>query len=94
MTLSALQAHHIEKALIARNTLEAVRLYNDALDCGLAHAKTEVDKIFELLRVQKPAYFRREYVEVYTPEETFTIHWEVIGAITLIAIAMYHFFAE
>ncbi len=93
MTLSALQEHHIEKALIARDSVEAVRLYSEALGCGLAHAKHEVDKILELLVVQKPAYFRYEPVEVYAQEETLTINRSGIGAFMLIAVAMYHFFA-
>jgi len=58
MTLTALQAYNIEKAIAAGQQIEAIKQYREATHCDLAEAKAAIDRISNELREQKPWLFK------------------------------------
>jgi len=69
MKLTALQTYNIEKALTKGKTIEAIRIYREATGCSLVEAKTEIDRLKAVLKVQKPWYFKDENLDAKSVSE-------------------------
>lgn len=63
MSLTALQAYDIEKALIAGRTIDAVKLYREATGCSLLDAKNIIDEMKMSLTAAKPRHFKEQGTE-------------------------------
>ena len=90
MTLTAIQAYNIEKAIIRGSIIEAVKLYREATGCGLSEAKSEVDKRTAELKKQKPWYFKNHLAKAETPPVAkLQINRKVIAIFILVDVLIF-----
>lgn len=99
MTLSALQAYDIERALIKGNKIGAIRIYREATGANLAESKREIEKILDRLKAGKPRHFKNHRVqppgiEAHGPSRKFKNlrRFLVFDVIVIVGLAYYFIF--
>ncbi|WP_372865331.1 hypothetical protein [Spongiibacter sp.] len=97
MTLSALQAHNIEKAIIQGRNIEAIKLYREAEHCDLEQAKAAIDAIAADLRQRKPYLFSQQPANDQPGQVSLTRGGAVAAALIstlLVGGALYYFLVQ